>query len=59
MFPFSAVDAASAVDYSKGNIEDGVVNSPPATLAQGDKVHIESTVQPGSDGKQVSEVREK
>lgn len=26
---FSAVDAASTVDYSKGLIEDGVVNSPP------------------------------
>ena len=29
LYEISALDAASAVDYSKGNIDDGVVNSPP------------------------------
>jgi hypothetical protein len=35
LFQFSAVDAASAVDYSKDSgFEDGVVDSPPAKVAK-------------------------
>jgi len=35
LFQFSAVDAASAVDYSKNaGLEDGVVDSPPAKLGK-------------------------
>lgn len=30
LYQFSVVDAASAIDYSKGDLEAGVVNSPPA-----------------------------
>jgi hypothetical protein len=35
LFQFSAVDAASAVDYSKDSgLEDGVVDSPPTKVAK-------------------------
>lgn len=35
LFQFSALDAASAVDYSKGtNVDDGVVDSPPAKVVK-------------------------